>query len=747
MDALGRNPQLISLIIAAVVVVGGGLFVRWWVKRLAHQEDTKGERAVSKALDKGDVLGAAKIAMEHELYAKAAELYSREGRKLDEARAWRKAQKWERAADAFSDANDWDSAAFCFRKANDEQGLLKALEKAGQFVEAAKLANRAGRQSFAGELLVKAGMKAEAVEMFRKAGDTPRALELSARVREEKGEFDAAGKTWAKLERWEDALRNFEESGDATLIAKVLQKLGRKDDAVAALGKAGLHREAAAMLEKQGRYRDAAQRWQRAGDTEQAITCLMKEGDRIAVIKLRAAQGDTDEALRVAELVPPTDSAFAEAMQLAADLREGQGDGKGALQNLYRLLQAPQPNDVKVALTRRAAELCVELQQPRLGRVMLERITELVDLDDPETAWFESLRQQFYEMPEDAVEQLPFLTPSVATRRPLVTSAVEAEVTEHFSEGTVAYVGSEVRGAPAVDFGTEIGPDGWPEGVPPALSRRYSGLERLGQGGNGVVFRAQDRLLSRVVVLKFMIDGAMPTDVAKRYFEREVKMAASLSHTNIVHIYDMGNEEGVPWYSMEYIEGLPLTAHLPANEPVADRIFLMSVVEQICAALDHAHSRGMIHRDIKPDNILIAVDGTAKLLDFGLARAFDDGFGEQSVLAGTPFYMAPEQIDGSTVSHKADIYALGVILYRMFTGRLPFVDGNIFVAHALEPVPDPLQYNPDLSPDIVGVIMRCLEKKAEDRPNNCGQIKVDLHEALFGHMRPNVSNIPGAEAG
>jgi len=312
----------------------------------------------------------------------------------------------------------------------------------------------------------------------------------------------------------------------------------------------------------------------------------------------------------------------------------------------------------------------------------------------------------------------------------LVAGVVFDEITGMFSESTVAYVEGQEASEAAMTFGVAVDADGWPDGVPAGLASRYSELERLGQGGNGVVFRANDKLLSRVVVLKFMIDGAMPTEMARKYFDREVKMAASLSHPNIVHIYDMGDVQDVPWYSMEFVDGMPLSAHLPLGEPITDTTFAASIIRQICAALDHAHSHGMIHRDIKPDNILVSHEGKVKLLDFGLARAFDDGFGEQSVLAGTPFYMAPEQIDGSEVNYQIDIYALGVILYRMFTGQLPFSDGNIFVAHALRPVPDPLELNAEMPVPIKEMILHCLEKEALDRPKTCAEVAEIIAQAL-----------------
>jgi len=370
---------------------------------------------------------------------------------------------------------------------------------------------------------------------------------------------------------------------------------------------------------------------------------------------------------------------------------------------------------------------------------LLAKLSPGLDGTPGEQTWISSLRGQFMEMDAEDPEQLGLLTSAVPRGDGglvQVGGGREASDTGTFIEGTVAYVDGSVRsGAAAEAFGLEVGPDGWPEGVPVSLSRRYVGLERLGQGGNGVVFRATDNMLDRTVVLKFMIEGSMPTEMARKYFMREIKMAASLSHPNIVHIYDMGNEDDIPWYSMEYVEGLPLTAHMPVGRPLTDRIFMMSIVEQLCAALDHAHSKGMVHRDIKPDNVLISTDGACKLLDFGLARVLDEGFGENSVLAGTPYYMAPEQIDGSSVDHRADIYALGVIVFRMFTGELPFTEGNIFVAHALEPVPDPRSINPAVPDRVVDIILRCMEKTPTERYDNCMSISRDLHEAVFADVR------------
>lgn len=274
--------------------------------------------------------------------------------------------------------------------------------------------------------------------------------------------------------------------------------------------------------------------------------------------------------------------------------------------------------------------------------------------------------------------------------------------------------------------------DQWPQGVPRAISSRYEQLQRIGQGGHGVVYRAVDKMLDRFVVLKFLLQSSLSTEMARKYFMREVRLSASLNHPNIVHIYDIGNTDGVLWYAMEYVDGVTLAQYLLPGQPVADMGFLYSAFSQLCEALDHAHSQGILHRDVKPDNALVASDGAVKLFDFGLARVADHGFGDQSLLLGTPFFMAPEQLTGGKVDHRADVYALGVLLYRMLAGELPFRDGNIFAAHVLEPVPDPRRLNPRLNDSTVALLMRMLAKKPEERPDSCRPISVELWQTLFG---------------
>src|SRR5262245_17318493 len=199
----------------------------------------------------------------------------------------------------------------------------------------------------------------------------------------------------------------------------------------------------------------------------------------------------------------------------------------------------------------------------------------------------------------------------------------------------------------------------------------------IGRGGMGVVYRARHLRLGRTVALKVLLTGAqaLPSELAR--FRREAEVVAALRHPNIVQVYDVGDADGIAWFTMEFVAGTTLADHV--REHVAPRQAAM-LLATLGRAIQHAHDEGIVHRDLKPSNVLIAEDGTPKISDFGLARRIDRAtaltMGEQ---VGTPNYMAPEQVSGRDreVGPPADIHALGAILYELLTGQPPFKGPNV----------------------------------------------------------------------
>ncbi|HMK08817.1 MAG TPA: protein kinase [Anaerolineales bacterium] len=264
----------------------------------------------------------------------------------------------------------------------------------------------------------------------------------------------------------------------------------------------------------------------------------------------------------------------------------------------------------------------------------------------------------------------------------------------------------------------------------PTVNDRYRIDDELGRGGMSIVYRGWDLLLDRPVAVK-VLQGARRDSGWKRMLS-EAQSVARLNHPNIISIYDVGEtiREGqpTPFIVMELVEGRPLNVD-PPHELGA----IVSVADGVLEALGHAHQHGVIHRDLKPENILLTPDRQVKLMDFGLAQSVASRLTETGEVVGTVFYIAPEQAMGHTVDGRADLYALGVVLYELITGELPFTAENalaVISLHLHAPVVSPRARRPDLPPALESVILRLLAKRPEDRPSTARETRQLLDHAL-----------------
>ena len=263
------------------------------------------------------------------------------------------------------------------------------------------------------------------------------------------------------------------------------------------------------------------------------------------------------------------------------------------------------------------------------------------------------------------------------------------------------------------------------------LNNRYKLVEKIGTGGMAIVYRAQDQSLSREVAVKILQPQFADNEKAVQRFRHEAKSVASLNHPNIINIFDIGQDDEIEYIIMEYITGEDLKAKID-REGKLPTPQALRIIEEVCEALIKAHRNNIVHCDIKPHNILLTSDERVKMTDFGIAQAVTDATLQQTdSIMGSAHYLSPEQARGNKVTTKSDLYSLGIVLYELVTGELPFTgDNSVSVAlkHVKEEPPSPLEYNEELTSDLVDIIMKAIAKDSQQRYNSANEFLRDIKD-------------------
>ncbi|NBD26441.1 Stk1 family PASTA domain-containing Ser/Thr kinase [Paenibacillus glycinis] len=265
------------------------------------------------------------------------------------------------------------------------------------------------------------------------------------------------------------------------------------------------------------------------------------------------------------------------------------------------------------------------------------------------------------------------------------------------------------------------------------LGGRYEIITRIGGGGMALVYKAHDVLLNRFVAVKVLRQQFVHDEEFIRRFRREAQSAAALSHPNVVSIYDVGQEDDTHYIVMEYVEGHNLNEIIKERAPLqAEEAVRIAV--QICDALEHAHHNQIIHRDIKPHNILIGKNGRVKVTDFGIARAVTSSTITQTgSMVGSVHYFSPEHAKGTATGEKSDLYSLGIVLYQMLTGKLPFLGESpisIALKHLQENFEEPRELNPYIPQSVENVILKAMRKNPNERYRSAAEMLKDLETCL-----------------
>ncbi len=265
------------------------------------------------------------------------------------------------------------------------------------------------------------------------------------------------------------------------------------------------------------------------------------------------------------------------------------------------------------------------------------------------------------------------------------------------------------------------------------ISGRYLIIGNIGSGGMANVYLARDLILDREVAVKVLRFDFQNDQAAIRRFQREALAVTELVHPNIVSVYDVGEEDGMQYLVMEYVKGMDLKRYIQTRYPIP-YLTVVEIMQQILSAIALAHDHRIIHRDLKPQNILINEDGVVKIVDFGIAIALSEtSITQTNSMLGSVHYLSPEQARGSMATNQSDLYAIGIILYEMLTGKVPF-DGEsavtIALKHFQEEIPSVRIYDPNVPQSLENVVLHATAKEPADRYKTADEMNQDISTAL-----------------
>jgi serine/threonine protein kinase len=600
-------------------------------------------------------------------FAAEASLLGQIGSYEEAAKVYIRLQDWLKASEMFSLLEDWEMAALYAKKAGDMDAAITAFRKTNTPLRTAQMLADVGLEKEAAELFLEGNDLSKAVQYFKKAGIPEKGLEIMAKEYLRLEQYDRCADVLLQLDRKQDALQVYEKGGNYEALGKILEETGQIESAAKNFARAGLFLRAGSLYEKNEDFRSAARLFLQGGFSKKAFEILEQEGEWFEISRICLLLGKREEALHFMGKIEPDNSLFFESRILFANYHVSEDCLDEAI-------------------------LCVEQGLEKVG----------VSVETKETAFFLVdlyCRAHYFEKAKALAKTLH--SESLVTKEELKDLvALESQLANR------ATIRNEESSPPEDVLLGRL--------TLPKIERYYIEKE-LGRGTQGIVYLAIDQILNRKVVLKMLRDDSLRNEAARRYFLREAQMSAALNHPNVVTLYDLGEVDGQPFSAMEYVEGITLERFLENQESPLGFDQINKIFEGLANALDVAAQHGIVHRDVKPENIMIMEDGMVKLMDFGLARGWIESPEQSTILVGTPFYMSPEQIVGDPIDHRSDLYSLGIILYRMCTGVLPFTEGNILRLQRLEIPPDPTVLRKDLSDIRRKVIHKLLEKKPQDR--------------------------------
>jgi len=639
-------------------------------------------------------------------WLQAGELYFQNGMFREASRCFGKTPNHHRAAESYEayykEVREGYHDIIPQEKAKAIADLAKKAayyyKSAGDLSPAVSILLQAGLKPYAAELLVEQTQIDQAVELFTEAGQHLRAAEVCAGAGRPRQAAEIRAQYHMKQGQSREALRYYEEAGDYLSAADLYASQGELLKAGELFLKGGDSKTAAETFFAAGQPEKAAEAYESMGDLTRAIQAYEQAGNETKLTELYEKvqnhyeagalyqkRGLLEKAVACFQKVGKEDYQFAEAARRLGDIYLETGKYPQALERYQQLMAQKPLSPDNLDLYYNLAVLYERLNQPQYAHTVYGRILAIhphfKDVAMRET----TLRQRISGASAPPTGSSPSLGPHDYTM---------------------------VGGGPAAPVGRPGGP-------------RYQILREIGRGGMGVVFLAKDLNLGRQVAYKVLPPELKNNPQFVANFVREAKSLAQLSHPYIVSIFDAGVEAGNYYIVMEYVEGQNLKDLLTRSRriPITSGIQIFS---QLCQALDYAHGKKVVHRDIKTGNLMWTQSQIVKVMDFGLAKVIEEAQAGRTTVAGTPYYMSPEQTLGKPVDHRTDIYSLGVTVYETLTGQVPFKEGDIGYQQIHSPPKPPKDLNSEIPEALNKIILKCLAKDPAQRYQSAWDIYLEL---------------------
>ncbi len=630
---------------------------------------------------------AGEIYQEQTLFRRAAEMYERAelwGRAADALRQFYQREK-SRLPEGLAEADACSLALLCrrcgelYERDQRPAEAVESFERGGFAREAARVHENLENFSAASEAYLRAGLPLEAARCLERMGQTRSAAALRAGAYLEKGQKREALSHLEQAEDFKTAAGIYFELGDSFRAGEAWERAGEPARAAEVFLTLEDYERAAENYDRAGRFAEAARWFEKTGNYSRQVEMLEKDRAFFQAGENYFRRGLFDRAIQVLEAVERTDPDFARSCALLGEIFREKGMVKLARESFQLAVESQEPARDNLNIYYQLA-VCAE----RMG-----------DVGEAMAIYEKILVLDFhFQDVADRIKALKQTRTQVETPMPAPAAATAPS---HF-EATQAMIGETAS----------------PEQVLERPETRYEIIQEIGRGGMGIVYKARDTILDRVVAYKVLPGNLKDHPQALKNFFREAKSAAKLNHPNIVTVYDAGEESGTYYIAMEYIEGQTVKEVINRETRLpAKAVQVMG--GQICRALEYAHQRKIVHRDIKSSNVMWTPDKQVKIMDFGLAKMIEEVKGYQTLVSGTPYYMSPEQVLGQNVDSRTDLYSLGITLFEMVTGTLPFRHGEAAYHHVHTPPPEAKSILPEIPDSLNAIILRLMQKNPDDR--------------------------------